>query len=274
MTRKTEQRGYCVRKARFFLLTLMRGGRRLHDRISVTNFRDSNCLFLSSAVLRMLFFGTIAAFCFSVGTVVRAEDVLPRDRSTFWFDPYRYCETHGCRKGPSIFDPPILNQEWQPFESKDQVVWGADACLGYFLTKDASAWNGGTTKDEVGDEYGIYVVLGDFLARLHIFDWPPTSVASPYKEYGVFQCENTRWPEHALDAERSEELKKWAEFRLSKANGWVGSIESFAGYLDGSFRNDALGLTIHFENYSGARVRFEADYWGPPVLIDETDGLY
>ncbi len=224
--------------------------------------------------LRVYVFRILTAICCVVGPVVWAEGELPEKPSGFRFDPNAYCATHGCRKGPSILDPPIQEEEWQPFESTDPVVWGADACLGYFLTKDESAWNGGTTEDKAVDKHSIYVVLGNFLARFHVFDWPPIDAAKPYANYGVFQCKNTRWPEHKLDAERSTELKKWTEFRLSSANGWVGSIESFAGYLKGSFRNDAVGLTVHFENYSGARVRFEADYLGPPVLIDETDGLY
>jgi len=231
-------------------------------------------VFLSFGVLRILIFRFIVAFCICAGTSVWAESELPEEPDKFRFDPYAYCEVHGCRRGPSLFDPPILHREWQPYESSDLVVWGADACLGYFLTKNQSAWNGGTTEDDIDSEFGIYVTLGDFLARLHIFDWPSSGTASPYPEYGVFNCENTSSPAHTMSAVRSEELKKWVDFRLSKANGWVGGMQSFAGYIDGSFRNDFLGLTVRFENYQGVTVHFQADYFGPPILIDETDGLY
>lgn len=192
----------------------------------------------------------------------------------YLLEPQEYCENYECRRGPSLLDPPISDREWQPFESLDLAVWGADVCLGYFLTKSESAWNGGTPDGKVEDPDGFYLILGDFAARLHLFDWPYASSGSPYAGYGVFSCENTSSPELSLGEKRVEDLRKWTEYRLSESNGWVGSMEGFEGYIKGSFRNDALELTINIENLSGVRVNFRADYFGPPILIDETNGLY
>ncbi len=212
--------------------------------------------------------------CTFSAAAVSSVSADSNDYKKYFLEPHEYCETYECRKGPSLLDPPIWDQEWQPFESSDLAVWGADVCLGYFLTKSESAWNGGTPDGKEGDHHGFYLVLGDFAARLHVFDWPYATEGSPYAGYGVYNCENTSWPELLLDGTRVEELKKWAEHRLSEANGWVGSIDGFEGSLKGSFRNETLGLTLRIENQGGMRISFRADYSGPPILIDETDGMY
>lgn len=182
-----------------------------------------------------------------------------------YFDPSTYCETHLCSSGPSLFDPPILNEEWEPFPSNNPVVWGADVCLGYFLTKHPTAWNGGVRSET--DPAWLYLTLEGDRARVRMMDWPIDSEGSPYSGYGTFTCQNTKWPEHRLDEMGIAEIRRWARERLSAANGWTGNIENWGAVENAEFRNDVLSLMVIIRNWSGsAQIKFEADYLGPPIL--------
>ncbi|MEM6588275.1 MAG: hypothetical protein AAF641_07475 [Pseudomonadota bacterium] len=227
----------------------------------------------------MTFFRLLAFSICCIPVAVFSFDEGAQNGSAKFLELHSYCKKYGCKKGPSIKDPPILTSVWSPFESSSLLVWGADVCLGYFLTKDAGAWNGGSTLDTVDELHGIYVELGDFEARVHLSDRPFGVEGSPQEGYGVFNCKNARWPEHSLTNAEKDEIQRWIENRLSTTNGWVGGLEDWSsstvGKVVGQFRNEALGLTVEFRNWDDTgTIYFYADYFGPPVWTGSPGSLY
>lgn len=139
-------------------------------------------------------------------------------------------------------DKGFSDEPWKSFETKSPFVWAADACLGYFVTRDPAAWNGGQT-EAPGDEYHQNVVLGDLAdvpnwqARIHIFNFP-------FHEYGVFNCQNTSWPSLEFNG---DEFQRWVVARMTAKDGWTPSNPRFG---------DDYAFWI------------QADYFGPPIVFD------
>lgn len=199
------------------------------------------------------------------------EEKAIEQMNEMFLDPIAFCKKWDCGKGPSIIDPPILNEAWAPFESDEVWVWAADACLGFFMTKDTSAWNKGEHNGSVDEPFGITVELREGLTlkeRIHIKDHPMYVKSNSKPHYGAFRCETDyRYGKPVQDTDR-DEVMRWINTRLTKGNGWTGSLNTWEGFHLGSFRNDALGLDMKIEatdeNFS---FRYMADYFDPKVLF-------
>lgn len=177
------------------------------------------------------------------------------------------CKTRGCKEGYSLRSPPPVGGTWTPFESDEDLVWAADVCLGYFLTKDNTAWNGGKIHEKSRDSRGLYLILENTWSRVHIYNYPKSIVGSNYEDYGVYACESTFVPWRELTHEGGLEVQRWASTRLNALNGWVGNFTDLEPPLRGKFRNDKLALNVQFYNHSGnVAVKFRADYFGPKAI--------
>lgn len=108
-----------------------------------------------------------------------------------------------------------------------------------------------------------YPVLGDFEARLHIFNYP-------FNKFGVFRCDPTYWPEIPAGPATIEALRAWMADRLAPEDGWTVVSGSDDGTLDWvEVRNAAYGVTFRTVALDGLTFTLTADYFGPPIIIIE-----
>ena len=182
------------------------------------------------------------------------------------FDPEEYCNTtSACKHGNRIEDLGYSTAPWIPFTTDNSFVWVADACLGYFMTRSEIALNVDAVTSGVGGDgiFRIYAELGDYRTnladsgRLQIFNYP-------FSQYGVFRCENMRWPPLQFDP---AEFERWVDTRMTAENGWTPS-NRFGGAA--AFRNEEFGALVRVYEIGGDYTfSIEADYFGPPIVIIE-----
>jgi hypothetical protein len=134
-------------------------------------------------------------------------------------------------------------EPWTPYPTADGLVWAAEACLGYFMTRDAGALGGGEVTGR--DRDGLEVELGAMEARIHLHGVPATG-------QGAFRCNSMRWPELSPSPGRLHEVATWIEARLRPRAGWQGWFEpedpdGRRNRTIARYRNEALGVTLRVE---------------------------
>ena len=131
---------------------------------------------------------------------------------------------------------------WLPYPTEDPFIWSADACLGYFWTRDAAAMGDGVEVTRDGPR--LEAELGRMRGRIQILDGPAGG--------GAFRCLTTRWPELPPDRDRLDALGRWVEHRLMKRDGWRGAFDpdnpgGLRVWEVASFRHDGLGVTLRVQ---------------------------
>lgn len=106
--------------------------------------------------------------------------------------------------GKSWTDPAPRPGPWTPWPTDDPVIWAADACLGFYLTRDRAAFAPALPYEIVHKdlERRLYAERDDPPVRVSVFNWP-----APH--HGVFQCQTMTWP--ALAKPDPEAVTVWAE---------------------------------------------------------------
>jgi hypothetical protein len=99
--------------------------------------------------------------------------------------------------------------------------------------------------------------------KIHLLNWP-------FHEYGTFNCESRGWTLIPQDSNQKAELEKWAQFRLTANDGWVGTFDRAGQFDILKYRNDRLGILVRVYTIEGTfSFSLEADYFGPPIIFDE-----
>ncbi len=158
---------------------------------------------------------------------------------------------------------------WVPYPSSDPLIWAADACLGFFLTRSVAALGQGAAVAWEAD--GLGAEFGERQARIRVETVPPDGA-------GGFRCASQRWPEIAPSAARLEAVATWIDDRLRAGDGWKGWFEAEnPGGLRfrtvAEYRNEELGVTLRIEALHDHPMRsdymvvgLEQDSPGGPLL--------
>lgn len=168
-------------------------------------------------------------------------------------------------EGESLTDPAPRPGAWTPWPTDDPVIWAADACLGFYLTRDPAVFAPAVptrTDHDEGRDPRLYAARDDPPVRVTVFNWPD-----------VFQCQTMRFP--TLDKRPDPAaLAAWVGARLTADQGWVPATDprSKSAASDGiALRHDALGVTVRvYWFFEFMQVEVEADYHGPPIIFDDS----
>lgn len=166
-----------------------------------------------------------------------------------------------CRLGGPLRLNAFSYRPWVAFMSADPFVRAIDACLGYIVSRDAAAWQGG--RIEYREPGGMGVVLGDGQTRIGFQDRRDDH----FPGQGQLVCRYEGPPGLRMDL---DEFWPWAELRLTAAEGWQISDELRGRREFLRFRNVWIHATLRaYPTAASAEViELQLYYAGPPIIFD------